>query len=171
MASTSPRPLLWTRKGYPISDFGLYINETNSLAGTYRFIGEFDNATSAPTLGIALFNGAITNVAWNQATHILTANVTNNDAGGVIILTLKNTGGTTQQLHFIQPGYPTTNWPIYANPWLTHLTTNNPTVLRFMDFHNTNNKRRNQLVGTLHADFYDPKYAPEPDRPALRRHL
>ena len=132
--------------GYPTTDFGFYVNETAPPAGTYKLVSV---SNTKPTVNLQLTPGSITNTVWNAATHTFTADVNVSAGAGIFVLQFQNTNGGVSQLHLYRPGYAQNNAPgnLYATPFTGLLSYLNPTVLRFMDFRDTN--------GNIETDWAD----------------
>ncbi len=136
--------------GWPVSDFGSifitgFINSAHIYNGTYKlsFTGKADVSPWAvgPT--------AVQNVVYNAATNTTTADVIitadeNNPQWycGLIFTNTQRTPGSAAgsgitNIRMIRPGYDPNTTQIFTNEYLAHLQ--QFTVLRFMDFTQTNN--------------------------------
>jgi hypothetical protein len=120
--------------GWPTTDFSIpgLISPTAQDAGVYSVIMK---VSQDPTV---TFSGApLSNASYNSSTGTYTANVTI-PGSGYISMTVTNTGGGITSLQIIRPGYSTTNPPVFTNGYISFLQSLHPTVLRFMDWAQTN---------------------------------
>ncbi len=139
----------------------MYVNAVAPEPGTYSLSCV---CSTEPTVGLDLTPGAVNNTSYNPATGVFTANVNVVSQGtpggpGQFVLTFKNTSGTLTDLQLIRPGYSTTDPPIFTNDYLASLQQGNPTVLRFMDWDQTNgNVTSNWSDRTLTTDATQTQY-------------
>ncbi|MGD0138718.1 MAG: LamG-like jellyroll fold domain-containing protein [Tepidisphaeraceae bacterium] len=121
--------------GWPTVDFRIpdLISPTADDAGVYSLTMK---VSQNPTV---TFSGAtLSNASYNSSTDTYTASVTIPGSGSVS-MTVTNTGGGISSLQIIRPGYSTTNPPVFTNSYINYLQSLHPTVLRFMDWAQTNN--------------------------------
>jgi hypothetical protein len=118
--------------GWPTTDFRIpsLISPTADDAGVYSLIMK---VSQNPTV---TFSGAtLSNASYSSGTY--TASVTIPGSGSVS-MTISNTGSGITSLQIIRPGYSTTNPPVFTNSYISFLQSLHPTVLRFMDWAQTN---------------------------------
>jgi hypothetical protein len=121
--------------GWPTTDFRIpsLFTSVAADAGVYSLVMA---VSQNPTVS---FGGAtLSNASYNSSTHIYTASVTIG-AGANVSMTVTNTGGGVTNLQIISPGYSTTNPPVFTTGYIDFLQSLHPTVLRFMNFTQTNN--------------------------------
>ena len=121
--------------GWPTTDFRIpsLFTSVAADAGVYSLVMA---VSQNPTVS---FGGAtLSNASYNSSTHIYTASVTIG-AGANVSMTVTNTGGGITNLQIISPGYSTTNPPVFTTSYIDFLQSLHPTVLRFMNFTQTNN--------------------------------
>jgi hypothetical protein len=123
-------------RGFPTTDFGVLVNETQPPLGTYRL--SFTTAHQ-PQVRLDLHPGKVQNLAWNAATGRGTADVVLTAPGNEHTgLAFTGTGGGARDIRLIRPGYDPAKAPTFSNEYLAHLRNLNPTVVRFMDWAQTN---------------------------------
>ncbi|MGD0388817.1 MAG: LamG-like jellyroll fold domain-containing protein [Tepidisphaeraceae bacterium] len=121
--------------GWPTTDFRIpnLISPTAQDAGVYSLIMK---VSQNPTV---TFSGAtLSNASYSSSTDTYTASVTIPGSGNVSV-TVTNTGSGITSLQIIRPGYSTTNPPVFTNSYISFLQSLHPTVLRFMNWTQTNN--------------------------------
>ncbi len=121
--------------GWPTTDFAIP-NLLTSVAGEAGIYSLSMDVSQDPTVS---FGGAtLSNASYNSSTHVYTASVT--IAAGVnVSMTVTNTDGGVTNLQIISPGYSTTDPPIFTTGYISFLQSLHPTVLRFMNWTQTNN--------------------------------
>ena len=121
--------------GWPTTDFRIpnLISPVADDAGVYSLSM---NVSQSPTV---TFSGAtLSNASYNSSTQVYTASVTIPGSGSVS-MTVTSTGSGVTNLQIIRPGYSTTNPPIFTTGYISFLQSLHPTVLRFMNWTQTNN--------------------------------
>jgi hypothetical protein len=121
--------------GWPTTDFTMpgFFGPTSLDAGVYT-LTMID--TQKPTVA---FSGATLGTAtYNTTTHLYSASVTVPGSGSVT-MTVTNTGSGATNIQFIRPGYSATNPPVFTTTYISFLQSLGPTVLRFMNWTQTNN--------------------------------
>ena len=120
--------------GWPTTDFTMpgFFAPASLDAGVYT-LSMID--TQKPTVS---FSGATLGTAsYNTSTGQYTASVT--VPGGNVTMTVTNTGSGATNIEFIRPGYSASNPPVFTTTYISFLQSLDPTVLRFMNWTQTNN--------------------------------
>jgi hypothetical protein len=125
-------------RGWPTTDFAVYVNETAPPLGTYHL--SFVTA-NRPEVRIPIHPGQVENLNWDAGTGRGTADIVLTGEGEHFALMFTGTGngnGGARDIRLIRPGYDPTNPPTFTTEYLSHLRSLDPTVLRFMDWTQTN---------------------------------
>jgi hypothetical protein len=123
-------------QGWPTTDFGVYVNESRPPLGTHKvsFV-----TRSRPDVRLVVHPGRVENLTWDAASGRGTADVVLTQPGGEhFVLIFTGTGGGARDVKVIRPGYGPANPPTFTNEYLAHLRNLHPSVLRFMDWTETN---------------------------------
>src|SRR2546430_3566084 len=122
--------------GWPTTDFAVYLAQSPPPLGTYRL--SFVSGAQ-PEVRVMIHPGSVQNFSWDPSTGRGTADVvlTAPDAEH-FALAFSGTGGGARDIRVIRPGYDPANPPTFTNEYLNLLRSLNPSVVRFMDWTQTN---------------------------------
>jgi hypothetical protein len=132
-AANSGTPVSVDANGWPTADFQLpSITVVAEDEGVWSFSM---NVSQNPN--VRVFSASLSNGNYNATTQTYTANITISAPGRVAIV-VTNTGSGAQNIQLIRPGYSTTNPPVFATSYINFFQSLHPTVLRFMNWTQTN---------------------------------
>lgn len=122
-------------RGWPTGDFAVYVSETSLPLGTYHLSYQ---AKTHPQISVMMRPATVGSDVYDAATGTGSAEITLTGSGEHTVLRLTGTGGGARGIRLIRPGYDAANPPTFTTGYLANLRSVNPTVLRFMDFAETN---------------------------------
>ena len=126
--------------GWPTEDFSFSAvdnTEWNVPVATGSYAYSFKGPTGVQVSAVA--GVTVSALAFNATTGIYTGSVTVGAGVLKLSLTFKSTKGQVKNIRLLQPGYALSSTQTFTTKYITLLTTVNPTVLRFMNFTQTNN--------------------------------
>lgn len=129
------------RRGDPISDFGVYVNETAPQPGAYTVTGR---SARRPQVELQLTPGTVGPLKWEGSTgrfrvRVAVASQGPSGGPGQFVMTFRGTGGGVRDLHILRPGIRARSRSTFAPAYTAFLRAHRPTVLRAMEFTSTNN--------------------------------
>jgi hypothetical protein len=123
-------------RGWPTTDFAVYVNESEPPLGDYHV--SF-TSNQQPQVQVLDHPGSVGQVGFDAATKRYSTIVHLGPGHNAhFALRFTNTGGGAREIRVIRPGYDPADPPTFTKDYLAHLNSLKPSVLRFMDWTATN---------------------------------